>query len=175
MAYLMLPATTAEKFVFELLSRIVAFIILTPLLFWIIANVEGTIVHSFFPELVNYQFSFGKSLSSATRDAEFMRVMFLIIQVVLFGFIAPFTGASHFSKSPLFKTLLTFSIVSLGYFLFSYLLVKSLNLQGFHPRENSLLFMKNGHLVLQLMGIGMVIVNLTFLAIAWFSLKEKEA
>ena len=75
MTYLMLPASAAEKFVFELLSRIVAFIILMPLLFWVIANLEGTLVHYYYPELINYHFSYGKSLTSFTKDTEFKQVV----------------------------------------------------------------------------------------------------
>lgn len=174
--YLMLPATNGEKFVFELLSRIVAFIILMPLIFWIVANLEGAIVHSFFPELINYKFSYYDGLLVIVKDGKFeFWALILTIQGILFGFIALFTGASHFSKSPLSKTLLTFSIVVMGYSLFASLLNKSLNLEGLHPVGKNLVFFKDGETAIKLMGIGMVIVNVSLLAIAWFSLKEREA
>jgi len=176
MAYLMLPATNGEKFVFEILSRIVAFIILMPLIFWIVANLEGAIVHSFFPKLTNYKFSFYEAFMVIVKDGklEFWATN-LTIQGILFGFIALFTGASHFSRAPLLKTLLTFSIVVMGYTLLAYVLNKSLNLDGLHPVGKNLIFFKDGQTVIKLMSIVMVIVNFTFLAIAWFSLKEKEA
>ena len=176
MSYLMLPATNSEKFVFEILSRIVAFIILMPLIFWIVANLEGALVHSFFPKLTSYKFSFYDGLLVIVKDGKFeFWVMILTIQGILFPFIALFTGASHFSKAPLLKTLLTFSIVFAGYILLAYILNKSLNLDGLRPVGKNLIFFKDGQTVIKLMGIGMVIINVTFLAIAWFSLKEKEA
>ena len=176
MVYLMLPATNSEKFVFEILSRIVAFIILMPLLYWILANLEGAVFHYYFPELVNYKFSFRDGFLAIVKDGKFeFWALILTLQGILFMFIAPFAGAGYFSKSPLVKTLLTFSIVILSYFLFTFLLTKSLNLQGLHPVGNSLIFMKDSQTVIKLLGIGMVIVNLALLAIAWFSLKEKEA
>ena len=176
MAYLMLPATNSEKFVIEILSRIVAFIILMPLIFWIVANLEGALVHSFYPKLTNYKFSFYDGLLVIVKDGKFeFWATNLTIQGILFGFIALFTGASHFSKVPLLKTLLTFSIVAMGYILFAYVLNKSLNLDGLRPVGKNLIFFKDGQTVIKLMGIGMVIINVTFLAIAWFSLKEKEA
>ena len=176
MTYLMLPASAAEKFAFELLSRIVAFIILMPLLFWVIANLEGALVHHYYPELINYQLSFGKSLTEATKDHEFNQVIFLIIQMVLFGFIAAFTGASHFSKSPLFKTLLTFSIIVISYILFSLFLVKAFDLlQGLSAGNKGMHFRGNTDMVIIVFKIGFTLTNLVLLAIAWFSLKEKEA
>ena len=39
-------------------ARIVGYIILMPIIFWIVANIEGIIVHHYVPELVNYKFSF---------------------------------------------------------------------------------------------------------------------
>ena len=175
MTYLMLPASSAEKFVFELLSRIVAFIILMPFLFWFIANLEGALVHYYYPELINYQFSFGKSLTESSKDPEFKQVMFLIIQMVLFGFIAAFTGASHFSKSPLFKTLLTFSIIIICYFLFSLFLVKAFDLlQGLSTGNNGMHFRGSKEIAIIIFKIGFTLTNLTLLAVAWFSLKEKE-
>ena len=174
-AYLMLPATNSEKFVFEILFRIVAFIILMPLVFWIVANLEGALVHSFFPKLVNYKFSFYDGLMVIVKDGKFeFWVLILTIQGILFPFIALFTGASHFSKSPLLKTLLTFSIVVLGFFLFTYLLNLSINLDGLKPVGKDQIFFRDGQSVYRLLSISMLIINMTFLAIAWFSLKEKE-
>ena len=175
MAYLLLPATNGEKFVFELLFRIVAFIILMPLLFWTVANLEGTVIHYFFPKLTNYKFSFGEGFLQIVKDGKFeFWALILTIQGILFGFIAPFAGAGYFSKSPLLKTILTFSIINLSYFLFIFLLVKGFNLEHFHSMENSLFSMKDSQRVIIQLATGMTIINLTLLSFAWFTLKEKE-
>ena len=39
--YLTLPASALEKFVFEFLNRIVVVLIVLPLLYWIVFNLEG--------------------------------------------------------------------------------------------------------------------------------------
>jgi hypothetical protein len=100
----------------------------------------------------------------------------LTIQGILFVFIAPFAGASHFSKSPLLKTLFAFSLIIAGYGLFIFLLVKGLGLEHIHTVNNRVLFMNmnNSDNVLVFFGIICTLINLSFLSIAFFKLKEKE-
>src|SRR5690606_19233305 len=52
-SYLLNPASTLEKFLFELISRIVLFIILIPLLYWVVFHVEG-----YFRQAVYCRFGF---------------------------------------------------------------------------------------------------------------------
>lgn len=174
LAYLMLPSSNSEKYAFEFLSRIVAFIILMPLIFWIVANIEGVIVHHYVPRLVNYKFSFVENYKRyvETPKPDFWGV-FGTAQAIFFVFTAAFTGASCFSKSPLIKTLFTFSTLVTGYFLFSYLLYRGLNLKEFHPTDTGMYISKNR--ILMFFAIAGTLINLTLLVISWFSLKEKEA
>jgi len=176
MAYLMLPASNSEKFVFELLTRIVAFIILMPMLFWVVANLEGIVVHHYFPKFINYKFSFGQAWIEFTNNRPIKGWnMLAFIQGGLFVFIAAFTGASHFSKSPLVKTLFTFSIIIGGYALYTYLLFKGLNIKEYQPSNDRILFYNNKDQVFTFFAVAIMVVNLSLLAIAWFRLKEKEA
>ncbi len=175
MAYLMLPASSTEKFVFELLSRIVVFIFLMPVFFWLVANFEGVVVHSFIPELTNYKFSFGDVYAVMNKGGKFEGwPTVLAVQGALFVFISAFTGASHFSKSPLLKTMFTISIIAAGYALFTYLLVKGLNLQEYHPVHDRILFIDRENSAIASFAILSTLVNLCLLTIAWFRLKEKE-
>jgi len=173
MTFLMLPASATEKFVFELLSRIVVFIFIMPVAFWVVANLEGALVHSFFPELINYKFSFGKAYSEITAQGVEGWLKFLFIQGILFVFIASFTGASHFSKSPLLKTMFTFSIIVAGYAFFSYLLFKGLNIRDYNAGKNIFFMDKDDSIVFG--AIAITLINLSLLSISWFKLKEKEA
>lgn len=173
MAYLMLPATASEKFVFEFLSRIVLYILLMPLLFWIIANLEGAVVHYFIPEMTNYTFSFiGLNKTHIENEGW---ISYAIVQGMLFVFISCFTGASHFTKSPLVKTLFTFPVLIAGFGLFIFLLIKGLNLEGIHVENNRMFFIKNERDGMVFLAILATMINLSLLAIAWFRLKEKEA
>ncbi|MCX6238138.1 MAG: hypothetical protein NTY07_11390 [Bacteroidia bacterium] len=176
MTYLMLPASASEKFLFELVSRIIVFILLMPLLFWVIANLEGSIVHYFVPRLENYEFSFGNVFSEITNPSKFDGwAKFAILQGGLFVFISSFTGACYFSKSPLLKTMFTISIIAAGYGLFTFLLIKGLNLEAFHAENNRVLFIKNDHDAMVFLAIAVTMINLCLLTIAFFRLKEKEA
>jgi len=173
MAFLMLPASDSEKYIFEFLIRVVLYILIMPFLFWNVVYLENSVVHSFIPSIVvmgnitsvgNLTFN---GLSSGW-------VTYLIIQGGLFIFISAFTGASHFIKSPLLKTMFTLSVVVAGGALFTLLLVKGLNLREFHPVNHRVLFIKNEQEAMAAFSIGITLINLSLLAIAWFRLKEKE-
>jgi hypothetical protein len=187
MHYLMLPISSSEKFAFELITRIILFLIIMPSLYWIVANLEGAIVHSYVPEFVNYKFSLSEAYTKMTRTIITVNgkiqpsqmapmIQYLFIQGGLFVFIFLFAGASHFSKSPFLKTLFTFSLIVAGYFLLIYLLFKGLNLREYSTVDNTVLNIKGRDKddFSKFAAIALTVINLTFLTIAWFRLKEKE-
>lgn len=174
LSFLMLPSSASEKFIFEFLTRIVAFILFIPLLFWGVANLEGAIVHHYVPRLINYKFSFGQGLTEFIIKRKINGWdIFAIIQGCLFVFITTFTGACHFSKSPRVKTLFTLSVIIGGYALLAYLLFKGLNLKDYNPSYGKI-FPKNNEEFITTFSIAASVVNLSLLAIAWFGFKEKE-
>jgi hypothetical protein len=180
-SYLLLPTSTWEKYVFEILTRIILFIVFIPLIFWVIANLEAHFFNRFFPSHPSYQFSLSdayKRLTGPENIKNFSGSAFWIkygfIQLGLFAFIFSFAGGSHFSKSPLLKTIFTFSILIGGYFLLCYLLYKGLNLKGYNPPDNKILFVDVKTNPWIITSIGMTLINLTFLTFSFFSLKERE-
>lgn len=173
MTYLMLPASASEKYIFEFLVRVVLYIILMPLLFWMVANFEGAVVHYFVPELTKHTFPFIKQDSIHIENIGWMDLAKL--QAFLFIFVVYFSGASHFTKSPILKTMFTISMIALGYGLFTFLLLKGLNLESFHIESKRIFFIKDEHDGLVFLAILETVINLSLLAIAWFRLKEKEA
>lgn len=194
--YLMLPISSTEKFAFELVTRIILFIFLMPLIYWSVANLEGAVVHSYIPELVNYKFSFSEAYAKLTSTTRFTVygieqtgtpaiMQYIFIQGGLFVFIFLFAGASHFSKSPFLKTLFTYSIILAAYSLLSYFLYKGLDLKDYnYPIRSEIStygggiktasFFKNEKAATVFYAYAITIVNLCFLAIAYFRLKEKE-
>jgi len=175
-AYLMLPASASEKYIFEFVTRIVAFVLLMPLLFWLTANIEGAVIHHWVPGLEDYKFSFGKALDKFySVGGKTVWDTLSIILGCLFIFLAAFTGASHFSKSPLMKTLFTFSLLCGGSFLYVYLLSKGLNIDQYNLPDDRILFISNGHEEAKLFTLAASVINISLLAISWFRLKEKEA
>jgi len=175
LGYLMLPASSFEKFIYEFLVRIVALILLFPILFWIVANAEGSIIHHYIPKLVSYRFSFSQGIPEFISKWKMSGWdVSTVVQVCLFVYFSTFTGACHFSKSPRIKTLFTLSVIIAGYTLFTYLLFKGLNLKDFRNPDNEILFIKSKEGIKAALSIGWMIVNLTLLSIAWFRFKEKE-
>ena len=170
--YLMLPASISEKFTFELLIRVVMFILLMPVLYWAVANIEGTIVHHFKPEFQNYKFSLIDGWSKILHDTgDFKLRKIFFIQYPLFIFTVMFAGACHFSKSPLLKTLFTISIIMVGYAVLIYILTKGFNVRGYIAREGSVFFDEP----LTVYAISSIVASLCLLAVTFFKLKEKEA
>jgi hypothetical protein len=177
LVYLLHPASASEKFIFEFLTRIIALILFLPPIFWIIANIEGAIVHHYIPRFINYKFSFGEGLNQLITNKEMPGwYIFAVIQFFLFVYMVMFTGACHFSKSPRTKTLFTLSVIVGGYVLLGYLLSRGLNLKEYNMDSKNILFIqirKKEEVFIFLSMIG-IVVNLSLIAIAWFRFKEKE-
>ena len=174
MAYLMLPASRTEKFLFELATRILLFILIIPPMFWAIANLEGIIVNGFAPELVHYRFSFVEVWLKLTSHGHFGGwTLFAVVQGWLFSLFLFFAGASHFSKMPFRKTWFSIGVLFFGYTFFILLLGKVLNLHGIVNIR--LFFFKTDNAAIAALSILITAINLCLLAIAWYRLKEKEA
>lgn len=175
-AYLLLPCSSSEKFAFEFLTRIVIYILLIPVLYWVVANLEGAIVNHYVPRLINYKFSFVVGIDEIMKKSNLDAWgIYAIGQFLLFILISTFTGASHFTKSPLLKTLFTISGCFCGYALLTFLLFKGLNLKAYNPSNGGILFPNNNEEMIVILSLGATVVNLFLLAIAWFRFKEKEA
>jgi hypothetical protein len=125
MAYLMLPVTQTERYIFEFLTRILLFIVIIPPLFWVVANLEGAVVHQFAPELVHYRFSFGEAWLKFTSHGHLAGwTLFAVMQGWLFSLFLFFAGASHFSRMPFQKTWFSFGVLFLALLSSSFYLVR---------------------------------------------------
>lgn len=174
--YLMLPASTLEKFGFEFITRIVTFIFVMPVIFWIAANLEATIVHNYKPSLPDSSFSFSQGWIDITNNIKINGwKKFQIFQGGLFLLIAAFSGATHFSKSPLIKTLFSISIIFAALALYTYFLFKGLDIENLDPVNERVLFIHNERQAVAFFSISTLVVNISLIAISWFRLKEKEA
>ena len=179
MAYLMLPATTYEKFLFEFLSRIVLFILVMPLLFVCVLYFETFLVRQFVTGFE--QFTISKLLVNNQHihdgfpDQNLIKwTKYAIIQNGLLVIIIIFTGASHFMKSPFAKTFFTVTVINIGFGIFTYLITKALGIVGEHTRTYIQQFPKDGDHIIIFFAILVTIFNLSLLAMAFFRLKEKE-
>lgn len=170
MDYLMTPAFSFEKFLFEFINRILLFLILFPIIYWAVTNLVTGIFHHYIPEYISYKFAYGELIGTrlSTRELTLMGSLGFLM------FTLPFTGATYFKKLPLLKTILFVALLVSIYFGIGYLLFKGLNVQEYRPANNSILFMQSEEDA-QLAGIWAAILgNIVILTIGYFKLKEKE-
>lgn len=183
MAYLMLPATSLEKFIFELLSRIVLFILLMPLLVIIVFYVETFVIHHFvltFDQFTlsnlhigNEHFKINGDTADQVNLIKWLK--YISVQYGLSLLIIIFTGASHFSKSPLLKTFATVTIIYTGFGFYTYLITKGFALNDGNFKNLVMLLAKDNKAAIIFGAIMITALNLSLLAISFFRLKEKEA
>jgi len=102
--YLQLPATTTEKFLFELLVRVLLFIPLMPALYWTIFHLEGNLVEMLNSDFTFLSFSFTEGFQLPTT-AENNWVKTLVVSQGLLFLTVPFFGATIFMKQPVIKSL----------------------------------------------------------------------
>ncbi len=170
MDFLMTPASSFEKYLFEFINRILLYLILFPIIYWSVTNLVSGIFHSYNLEYINYKFSFGDLINSNWSKRE----LALAMSLGLLMFTLPFTGATYFQKLSLLKMMLIVPLFMGIYFGIGYLLVKGLHIQDYRLVNNRVLFMY-GPEEGKLAGIWAAVVgNLAILTIGYFKIKEKE-
>ncbi len=174
--WLLLPVSSFEKYFFEFINRILLFLVLMPLLFWMVYLIEGSFVSVVFP-------SYKMNLASLTNilfydfqpPVEYKSWFILMFSsLVSLVFIIPLTGATAFMKHPLLKTLLVFAIVFLFHLLLGFFLVQVLNLDRYHPRNETILFIGSEKSALIFFTTYSLIINFALIACGYFKIKERE-
>ncbi len=107
MDYLMTPASSSEKYLFEFINRIIVFLIFFPILYWVLTNLVTGIFHYYIPEYRNYKFAYGDLIGTRWSARE----LTLIGGLALLMLTLPFTGATYFQKVPLLKTILIVALL----------------------------------------------------------------
>lgn len=174
--WLLLPASSFEKYVFEFINRILVFLVLMPLLFWMVYLIEGSFVSIIIP---GYKMNLASLTSILFYDfqppVEYKSWFILLVSsLVSLAFIIPLTGATAFMKHPLLKTLLAFAIVFLFHFLLGFTLVQVLNLDRYHPRNDSILFVGSEKSALVFSTIYSLIINIALVTVGYLKIKERE-
>jgi len=173
-SYLLTPASAFEKFLFEFINRVLLFLIIIPLLYWMVFNVEGHFVvtvkpgYAFVPRTMS-------DLLAVFHDAD-PRWKYTVAVFSLLIVTIPFAGAASFTKFPLPKTLFIVALVFFFNFFMGYLFVEVFEFKNYELEEGnrSILFIENETGALRaLMGYGLVI-NAGLLLTTYFKLREKE-
>ena len=101
--YLMIPISISEKFLFELLLRVVLFAVLLPVIYWTVFHAEAYLVHLFNPDFTFNAFSFTEGFRLPSQFENIMMMVFVIGLGMLF-LTVPFFGSTVFMKHQIIKT-----------------------------------------------------------------------
>ena len=176
-SFLLIPSSTFEKYLFEIINRIILFIIVFPILYWIIFNLEGNLMRLLQPGFEFRSYGFLNHELPWFHEAPGNKVWMaiIVINAVLMMYLVPFTGAASFMKHPLLKTFLALAVL-----LFFNLLLLSMfkNILGLGENmgdNHQFLFISTKEQALRFAGTYTMLINVGLLVASYFKLKEKGA
>lgn len=168
--FLLVPNSVTEKYLYEVLFRIFAYILVFPILFWIGANLAGAIFNMF--SLAHYDLGYNllNPFRMLHENMGFTEGEVAMYTFVLFIISIPFTGAAFFSKVPLLKTAIFLAILVGISFFYGWVLDGIFNFthsRGFDPDISKETAMKY-------MTVFILFSTLVLHTSAFFRLKERE-
>ena len=172
--FLLVPNSTTEKYLYEVLFRIVAYFLVFPVLFWIGANLGGMIFNSFTFE----HYDLGYNLFFPFKEIHhYMKITETEIAMYSFGLFLisiPFTGAVYFSKVPLLKTAIFLAVLVGVSFFYGWILDGIFNFT--HTRGPEVIFddEPKEETVAYIITTFFVFSTLVLHTSAFFRLKERE-
>ena len=171
--YLMTPASVFEKFLTEVVLRIVLFVLAVPLLYWLVYNLEGKVVQVFYPE-----FSFGGlfEYSLLPRSAEIKNMESLIYSLFVTGvsviLLTALTGAASFLRLPLLKTLSVVTVIFFFNLFVVYLMLEILEFRKYYSTSGVLAF--NQPQLYRFLITVFSVATAWLLVVTYLKIKEKE-
>jgi uncharacterized membrane protein len=169
LSYLILPASTIEKFTFEFINKIVLFFIVFPFLFWGALNLIGICLHEIYPEFESYKFEFNSFYNILKKWNHYT-----ILSIAMLFITIPFLGSTYFKKRVLLKTLFFTSIILILFGLYGYMISKGFEVDKYAPSENNILLSNEEKVTMRFLFFVSIISHLVLLSIGYFKLKEKE-
>ena len=173
--YLTIPASTLEKFLFELFYRFGSTLIILPLLFWVTFHSQGY----FFQLFIESKFipvSFTEVVQDLVSEADNAYwIITFIAALSMFALSIAFTGAAHFSKQPLVKTLFSVTVIILFFVVFIYVVFEQLGLESYRLNESLWLLPSTDTSAFRSFSIAAILGTLLMLSVSFLKLKEKEA
>ena len=166
---LMLPVSTFEKFIYEVISRIIVFISLYLILYYVFANIAVFFAEFIQPERTIIPFRY-RNLYDDIRDK---KAIYLVSSAYLLVVTLVFAGASAIRKHPLIKTMVFVGAVLLTGFGYFYLLIEKMGL-GNGIKYVAEKFISSGEEAAAWLCIFLMGSAICALVYAFFNLKEKE-
>jgi hypothetical protein len=174
-SYLLVPASAFEKFIFEFFNRVFLFLIVIPVLYWAVFNIEVGFAKAIMREHVFESRALTDLLAMADSSTP-GRVWGLMTVLASLIVVIPFTGAASFTKYPVPKTLFIVAVVFLFNFLIAYLFIEVVGVGNYHlpADDKSVLFIEEETSAFRAATIYGLIINAGLLLAAYFKLREKE-
>lgn len=174
-SYLMLPASSFEKYLLELLSRLVVLFIVVPALFWLIFHFEGFVFQIFYSKASFEMMELGKIPEMTPLDPDMQGWFAPFISGVIFmGFLIAFTGAAHFERYPLVKTLAIVALLIFSTAGIMYVIIEKWGLGKYNPNDSLWLFPKSGRQAIMFFTFIFWTVDLVLMAASFLKIKERE-
>ena len=171
--YLMVPASVLEKFIFELMSRIVIIIPALPLLYWATFHLQGYL----FPVFTDATFQpigIEYLVKIDTPDGYKLLIYTLMTAAALLALTLAFAGAAIFTKQPLVKTLFSLAAIVMFFIGYSYIVVEHVGVGRYNPPDTMYLVPMNNPKALQLISFALIVTIIVMLFVAFRKLKERE-
>ncbi len=175
-SYLTLPASSLEKFLFEIVNRILVVLIILPILYWMAFNLEGFVFQLFRSDSVFSPIGFsdiGAIDISPVDQNTWLQV--IIMSGALLVVVMPFTGAATFSKQPLIKTLFSIALIFIFYIGYAYIAIEPLGVGKYNPNDSMVIFPTSDEAAFRFFGMFLSVATLVMLTVSFLKLKEKEA
>jgi hypothetical protein len=165
--FFMIPASAHEKFLFEIISRMILLFLIIPVFFWITYLMEGY----FYEAITNIPFIPVRPFEVWEKLNEKVGNNYFFPSIILLGLAIPFMGATIFMRNPMGKTLFYSAVILLFHLFMVYLAGKYFNFKGIGGDP---LWIKEGKDAAIFFSIYFFILTIGFLSVAYFKLKERE-
>jgi hypothetical protein len=171
--YLMIPASVLEKFVFELMIRIVIMIPTLPLLYWITFHLQGYLF-AIFTNATFQPIGLEYLIKIDAPDDYKLLIYTLTASAALLALVLAFTGAAIFTKQPLAKSLFSVAVIVIFYMAYIYIIVTHVGVGRYNPPETMFLVPTDEAKALGVISIALIITIAVMLFVAFRKLKERE-
>lgn len=170
--FLMIPASSFEKFLYEFIERIIFFCVFFPILLYLVGNLAFGMIEAikqsmnipFNAESLSYRQFWGKVMPEEGRN--------LLALGALSALSLAFAGAVVFRKLPLIKTIIFVCAVVFAFIGYIVLVFEKMHLR--HPWLEPFFRNWEKHQILTLFAVLLSVFILIILSYAYFKLKEKE-
>jgi len=171
--YLMIPASTLEKFAFEFISRIGLALIVLPVLFWCTFNLQGYVFAIFNPGPFG---SIGLQHTVILDVPEkYISLLYAVIAGgSLFALSLAFVGSAMFEKQPLVKTLFSVAVIVMLFVGYSYVVVEHLGVGRYNPPEEMVLIPNDEPEAMRSIALALFGGAIVMLLVTFRKLKERE-